>query len=585
MKNNIRMMLTFSALIFALNVNAQTSSSNLPLCQGANTAAWNQCFGTKNYPNGDKYVGEWVGGKANGQGTYTSKASAATYTGQFAADTFSGDGTMTWANGAKFIGQWKNDSAVSGTITYANGTTAVGTIRNAVFYASAQQPQAVAVQQPPTVATQQKSTSKLPPCPTGENLPPWHMCFGKWSDADGSSYTGEYRAGVPHGQGILSAADGSSQTGEFEDGVFKKGDYKQPDPRIAAMNRSAAAPQQPVSQQQIPQSKLPPCQGIDTFKWDMCSGTREESDGTYVGEWQKGYMRGQGTYTFINGDSYKGTFVNDKFSGQGKYRYADGRELVGEFKDGVANGAARLTSPAGVIITGEFRNGLPHGQVSFHDINGDVVAGEFRNGLPHGKVSMSSSNGEKYVGDFLEKSREGFGTHTHSNGSTYQGQFKNNDYNGQGTYTAASGEKYTGEFKDGDYNGKGTLITASGEKFVGEFKDGQYVSTQAKQNVANKIIDTTNVRTIRGSCRRVTQMLPEYDLDINLYARIVPENERLGKLLSSLSTEGWTSGERNYGDGYAFTAGLCQGGSGSWRKNCTSADLRREYDKCVALYR
>jgi hypothetical protein len=115
----------------------QTSQSNLPPCQGANTTAWSQCVGTNNYPTGDRYVGGWLNGKASGQGTYNSRASAATYTGQFSADTFSGAGTMTWTNGARFVGQWKNDSAISGIITYANGATAAGTVRNAVFYASA----------------------------------------------------------------------------------------------------------------------------------------------------------------------------------------------------------------------------------------------------------------------------------------------------------------------------------------------------------------------------------------------------------------------------------------------------------------
>ena len=115
----------------------QSHSSQLPPCQGANTNAWSRCVGTKNYPTGDRYVGEWLNGKANGQGTYNSRASAATYTGQFSADTFSGAGTMTWTNGARFVGQWKNDSAISGTITYANGATAAGKVKNAVFYAAA----------------------------------------------------------------------------------------------------------------------------------------------------------------------------------------------------------------------------------------------------------------------------------------------------------------------------------------------------------------------------------------------------------------------------------------------------------------
>lgn len=145
--------------VLSPNSSTQSSSSNLAPCQGGNTSAWNQCFGTKNYPTGDRYVGDWVGGKASGQGTYTSRASAAMYTGQFFADTFSGAGTMTWTNGAKFVGQWKNDAGVTGTVTYANGTTAVGTVRNAIFYAAAQQPRIVS-NQPQSTPQPQTSAQK-----------------------------------------------------------------------------------------------------------------------------------------------------------------------------------------------------------------------------------------------------------------------------------------------------------------------------------------------------------------------------------------------------------------------------------------
>ena len=550
------MMLTFSALIFALNINAQSSSSNLPPCQGANTAAWNQCFGTKNYPNGDKYVGEWIGGKASGQGTYTSKASAAMYSGQFAADTFSGAGAMTWTNGAKFIGQWKNDSAVSGTITYANGTSAIGTIRNAVFYASAQQPQAVATQQPSTIATQQPQAVanqnasaipqiKLPPC-SGTDTKKWNMCVGTF-DNFGESYIGEWKNGKYHGQGKLNTASGRVQAGEFKDGEYIA---RQTVDGVRALLATR-------------KRDLPPCQGSNPTKFDMCFGTFAFSEGVnYVGEWEKGMASGQGVRLLKSGARSEGNFVEGELNGQGIFISADGKTtVVGEFKDDKGNGMVTVISPNGEYV-GQAKDNFYHGEGRLTSKKGDVIVGEFINGLPDGPISASMSDGEKYVG-----------------------QMKEGEYDGYGELTRADGTKYAGFFKGGGYHGKGTLVTAKGEKFVGEFKDGEYVSTQAKQNVANKIIDTTNARTIRGSCHRVTQMLPEYDLDINLYARIRPENERLGKLLSSLSSEGWTSGERNYGDGYAFTANLCQGGSGSWRKNCTSADLRREYDKCVALYR
>jgi hypothetical protein len=86
-----------------------------------------------NYSHG-KYVGEAFNGKANGQGTYTSK-SGVIYQGQFNNDTFSGNGTMIWPNGDKFVGIWNNDTALNGYMTFVNGTSAQGSVRNAIFYA------------------------------------------------------------------------------------------------------------------------------------------------------------------------------------------------------------------------------------------------------------------------------------------------------------------------------------------------------------------------------------------------------------------------------------------------------------------
>ena len=45
--------------------------SNLPACPSDTSAYWNNCFGIITYANGDKYVGEFKNDKAHGQGTYT----------------------------------------------------------------------------------------------------------------------------------------------------------------------------------------------------------------------------------------------------------------------------------------------------------------------------------------------------------------------------------------------------------------------------------------------------------------------------------------------------------------------------------
>ena len=202
MKNNIRTLLLIGVSLFSFNVLAQKTSSNLPACQGANTSAWSQCFGTKNYPNGDRYAGEWLNGKANGQGTYMSKASRATYVGQFAADTFSGAGTMTWPWGQTFVGQWRNDSGVSGTATFSNGATANGIVKAAVFHLTGRQPQ-----------------SDLPPCPENVDSGRWTMCFGVYGEG-GVVYVGEYKNGRAHGIGTLAEAGSETKVGEFRNGIF-----------------------------------------------------------------------------------------------------------------------------------------------------------------------------------------------------------------------------------------------------------------------------------------------------------------------------------------------------------------------------
>ena len=70
-------------------------------------------YGTYTYANGSKYVGEWKDGKENGQGTYT---------------WVSGN---TWLNGNKYVGEFKDAKRNGlGTYTFANGTVDKGIWKN-----------------------------------------------------------------------------------------------------------------------------------------------------------------------------------------------------------------------------------------------------------------------------------------------------------------------------------------------------------------------------------------------------------------------------------------------------------------------
>ena len=78
--------------------------------------------GTYTYADGNKYVGEWKDDKFNGQGTYT-YANGDKYVGEFRDDNLNGQGTYTYANGDKYIGEFRNgDSHGRGIEYHADGT-------------------------------------------------------------------------------------------------------------------------------------------------------------------------------------------------------------------------------------------------------------------------------------------------------------------------------------------------------------------------------------------------------------------------------------------------------------------------------
>jgi hypothetical protein len=63
--------------------------------------------GTLRWADGTKYVGEFRDDLMNGQGTYTS--AEFNYVGGFSNSKFSGQGTYSWANGTKYVGEFRDN--------------------------------------------------------------------------------------------------------------------------------------------------------------------------------------------------------------------------------------------------------------------------------------------------------------------------------------------------------------------------------------------------------------------------------------------------------------------------------------------
>ena len=117
-------LLTIIILYLLLSMSQAWS---LPPCEGH---VWNNCIGTYTWEDGAKYVGEWKNNKKHGQGTYTS-AEGEKYVGEYKNDKMHGQGTLTLAEGDKYVGGFKDDAMHGqGTITSVDGRILQGQFKD-----------------------------------------------------------------------------------------------------------------------------------------------------------------------------------------------------------------------------------------------------------------------------------------------------------------------------------------------------------------------------------------------------------------------------------------------------------------------
>jgi len=179
--------------------------------------------GTYTWPDGDKYVGQYVNGVRNGQGTYT-WANGQKYVGQYRDGKENGQGTMTYPDGRTYVGQYVDGKKNGqGTMTYPNGDKYVGQY----------------------VDDRKK----------GQGTTTW---------ASGYKYVGQYRDGKENGQGTMTYP----------------------------------------------------------------------SEDKYVGQFRDGKRNGQGTMTWLYGRKHEGQWANSKPHGQGTSTYPDGRVESGQWENG-----------------------------------------------------------------------------------------------------------------------------------------------------------------------------------------------------------------------------------------------------------
>ncbi len=404
--------------------------------------------GTLTLKDGEKYEGEFWNNKRHGSGienySEDDPDKQVSYDGEWKENLKSGNGTMIWKGGNKYVGEWQNgDITGKGTYYWSDGQKYVGDYLNS-----------------------KKHGHGIETYP--ENDPSGTVSYdGEWKEdersgtgtmiwKDGNKYVGEWQDGYRSGKGTFYFSSGQKYVGDFLKSKFHGHGfetYPETDPS-----------------------------NIASYDGELMDG-RKHGNGTiiwkngdkYVGEWQNGERTGKGTYYFQSGQKYVGDFLKSKFHGHGFETYPE-------------------TDPSNIAsYVGELMDGRKHGNGTIIWKNGDKYVGEWQNGSRTGKGTYYFKSGQKYVGDFLNNKKNGHGLLTYPendpNGQvSYDGEWKEDLKSGTGTFLWKSGDKYVGEYQDGLTNGKGTYYWPSGNKYVGDFLNGNFHGIGIKYSATNAVI-------------------------------------------------------------------------------------------------
>ncbi|KAJ9460804.1 Phosphatidylinositol 4-phosphate 5-kinase 8 [Diplonema papillatum] len=254
-------------------------------------------------------------------------------------------------------------------------------------------------------------------------------------------------------------------------------------------------------------------------------GTKRFDNGeVYEGGWKHGKEHGLGQWSFADGSTVYGTWVEGTvtFPNQSDFGFAEDEPRVVSKKRGTLVTALsslpfsasnrvsaagdedyndkdtpetrRKKSNVGTKSVGPIRYGVLHGEGTRYYAGGGVYKGTFRAGMRHGDGIMQYDVDAQYMGVWLNDKRHGDGSFEHpdwqyegdwqfdmmhghgkltlTNGETYTGHFRANKRDGYGRCEFRDGREFIGSFTDNEYSGKGSMTFSNGDTYEGPWVDG-----------------------------------------------------------------------------------------------------------------
>lgn len=163
---------------------------------------------------------------------------------------------------------------------------------------------------------------------------------------NGTEYSGDWKYGVPHGDGKLKLTGGSMYIGAFQRG-------------------------------------LPEGTGI----------FQETNGDLYQGEWKRGLRDGLGIMEYANGNRYEGQWHLGRRDGEGVLVFPSGTRFEGGWKNDLRHGRGELRYKTGETYIGDYSRDVPHGYGTVVESDGSIYAGTFSKGKRHGVGDCTDAAG------------------------------------------------------------------------------------------------------------------------------------------------------------------------------------------------
>lgn len=213
---------------------------------------------------------------------------------------------------------------------------------------------------------------------------------------------------------------------------------------------------------------------------------------TYEGMWINGQPNGFGKQVFFDGSVFEGSFLEGEREGLGTYTYGEGTDTPndvyeGSYVNGNRDGEGKMLYKSGPrsgdVYIGSWKDNLYDGYGSYFYFKSKAkYDGLWKDGKKNGKGIFSfggKRKGDVYHGEFKDDFMCGNGELKYSNGDHYVGQFENDEMHGDGTFLwYKTGNKYVGKFAFGKMDGHGELAYGPGsgkhgDSYVGDFVAGK----------------------------------------------------------------------------------------------------------------